>query len=65
MKKESKQKAVRTVSDEVSDADIRKLLAVHARTQKQAQSLIDKVHALKTDCRALLNAMSADNLTEA
>ena len=57
--------AVRTVINALSAADIRKMLAVHARTQKRAQSLIDKVHALKTDCRALLDAMPADDLTQA
>ena len=65
LRNESKHVAVRTVSDALSDADIRKMLAVHARTQKRAQSLIDKVHALKTDCRALLEAMPADILTKA
>jgi hypothetical protein len=65
LEKDSKKAAACTVADALSDADLRKMLAVHSRTQRRAQSLIDKVHALKTDCRALLHAMPADILSTA
>ena len=43
--------------DGLTSESVSKMLAVHARTERRAQSLIDKVHALKGDCNSLLVAL--------
>ena len=40
--------------DGLTSESVSKMLAVHARTERRAQSLIDKVHALRRDCNTLL-----------
>ena len=41
----------------LSSESVSKMLALHARTERRAQSLIDKVHALRRDCNMLLTAL--------
>ena len=43
--------------DGLTSESVSKMLAVHARTERRAQSLIDKVHALKRECNMLLLAL--------
>ena len=43
--------------DGLTSESVSKMLAVHARTEQRAHSLIDKVHALKRDCNMLLMAL--------
>ena len=43
--------------DGLSEETISRMLAVHARTRRRAESLIDRVQALRTGCRGLLDAM--------
>ena len=50
--------------DGLSEETISRMLAVHARTQRRAESLIDKVQALRTGCRGLLDTMPQHILAE-
>ena len=43
--------------DGLTSESVSKLLAMHARTERRARSLIDKVHALKRDCIMLVMAL--------
>ena len=50
--------------DGLSEETVTRMLAVHARTRRRAESLIDMVQALKTGCRGLLDAMPQHILAE-
>ena len=50
--------------DGLSEETISRMLAVHARTRRRAESLIDRVQALRTGCRGLLDAMPQHILAE-
>ena len=41
----------------LTSESVSRMLAVHARTERRAQSLVDKVHALRRDCDMLLTAL--------
>lgn len=51
--------------DGLSEETITRMLAVHLRTRRRAESLIDRVQTLRTGCKELLNAMPQHVLAEA
>lgn len=61
---ESKAVQVQSSIDGFDNESMQRMLAVHARTQRRAQSLVDKVRELRTDCTALLDAMPQEILAE-
>ena len=50
--------------DGLSEETVAQMLAVHLRTRRRAESLIDRVQTLRTGCRDLLDAMPQHVLAE-